>query len=565
MHAINNRVSTIEGGKLDELNIHPVNSSISMTLNQDQLMTTTRLVTGPDLTNSSFSLNGRMYEDVPGRIKDVIIIGVDVFPLHSRVSIWIAFGLTKLYRLDEDPPSLARRGSGSACRSLYGGFVHWIRSNDTLCSTGGSQTHCSTVHELYPASYWPELKVLICVASSHKKSIGSTTGMQRTVNTSQLFQRARCESVKQHELLLLSALRDRDFENFARIAMQESNQLHAVCLDTWPPCIFLTDVSLKLMNWVHLLNRFCGKTVASTGGICLYPYTCETISNNNTRTAGDCLIHSDCALTYRNVTRSLQRTRVQHISVMVYTFHSYARFVISGLSANLFLLSVYSNKVAYTFDAGPNAFLFAEESNVSFLLHLLALCFGTKSCETTLDVPSSDHVYVTDPVDTMAKSLLFRGIKYPVYSRPIDTKSLENSCRISNRCFVLMFEETTGVELTTKAVESATLAFQCVCNVHGIDGLSLGVLGVGDDVTDNVLKEHLEDTAGLLVDRTSGALHTTSASETADGRLGDLLDVIAENLAMTFSSSFPSPLPSIPRPDMMLQARSQQNRSRDPS
>ncbi|OON17200.1 diphosphomevalonate decarboxylase [Opisthorchis viverrini] len=362
-------------GKLDELNIHPVNSSISMTLNQDQvfpllseyiyqLMTTTRLVTGPDLTNSSFSLNGRMYEDVPGRIKDVIIIAQLRARLAGRTNVYphlciesinsfptaaglassasglaaLAFGLTKLYRLDEDPPSLARRGSGSACRSLYGGFVHWIRSNDTLCSTGGSQTHCSTVHELYPASYWPELKVLICVASSHKKSTGSTTGMQRTVNTSQLFQRARCESVKQHELLLLSALRDRDFENFARIAMQESNQLHAVCLDTWPPCIFLTDVSLKLMNWVHLLNRFCGKTV-----------------------------------------------------------------------------------VAYTFDAGPNAFLFAEESNVSFLLHLLALCFGTKSCETTLDVPSSDHVYVTDPVDTMAKSLLFRGIKYPVYSRPIDT------------------------------------------------------------------------------------------------------------------------------------------------
>ena len=64
------------------------------------------------------------------------------------------------------------------------------------------------------------------------------------------------------------------------------------------------------------------------------------------------------------------------------------------------------------------------------------------------------------------------------------------------------------------------------------------MLGVGDGITDHVLQEHLEDTAGLLVDQTGDALHAATASQTADSGLGDSLDVITENLAMTLGASF---------------------------
>jgi hypothetical protein len=56
------------------------------------------------------------------------------------------------------------------------------------------------------------------------------------------------------------------------------------------------------------------------------------------------------------------------------------------------------------------------------------------------------------------------------------------------------------------------------------------VLSVGDGITDDVLKEDLEDTTGLLVDESGDTLDTTAASQTADGGLGDALDVIAEVL-----------------------------------
>ena len=54
--------------------------------------------------------------------------------------------------------------------------------------------------------------------------------------------------------------------------------------------------------------------------------------------------------------------------------------------------------------------------------------------------------------------------------------------------------------LTTEAVEGLALPLEGVDNIHGGDGLPASVLGVGDGVTDDVLKENLEDTAGLLVD-----------------------------------------------------------------
>ena len=65
-------------------------------------------------------------------------------------------------------------------------------------------------------------------------------------------------------------------------------------------------------------------------------------------------------------------------------------------------------------------------------------------------------------------------------------------------------------------------------NRHGRDGLAAGVLGVGDRVADHGLEEDLEDTAGLLVDEAADALDTTTASQTADGGLGDALDVVPQ-------------------------------------
>ena len=98
--------------------------------------------------------------------------------------------------------------------------------------------------------------------------------------------------------------------------------------------------------------------------------------------------------------------------------------------------------------------------------------------------------------------------------------------------------------LAAESVESAALPLEGVDDVHGGDGLSLGVLGVRDGVTDHVLQEGLEDAAGLLVDEARDSLDSATAGQTTDGRLGDALDVVTKDLPVTLGASLSKALAS---------------------
>ncbi len=101
------------------------------------------------------------------------------------------------------------------------------------------------------------------------------------------------------------------------------------------------------------------------------------------------------------------------------------------------------------------------------------------------------------------------------------------------------------LRLSSESVEGASLALEGVDNVHGSDGLAASVLRVGDGVADDVLQEDLEDSSGLLVDEAADALHSSSAGQTANGRLGDSGNVVAQNLAVTLGASLSESLGSL--------------------
>ena len=63
------------------------------------------------------------------------------------------------------------------------------------------------------------------------------------------------------------------------------------------------------------------------------------------------------------------------------------------------------------------------------------------------------------------------------------------------------------------------------------------MLGVGDGVTDDVLEEDLENTSGLFVDEAGDAFDATSSSESSNRGLGDALDVVAHDLAVTLGAA----------------------------
>lgn len=121
----------------------------------------------------------------------------------------------------------------------------------------------SLAEEIAPREHWPEMHALICVASDKKKGTSSTSGMQRTVETSPLLQHRIKEVVPQRMEAITKAIQAKDFESFAKITMKDSNSFHAVCLDTEPPIFYLNDVSKAIIAVVEELNRSNGKVIAA--------------------------------------------------------------------------------------------------------------------------------------------------------------------------------------------------------------------------------------------------------------------------------------------------------------
>ena len=93
------------------------------------------------------------------------------------------------------------------------------------------------------------------------------------------------------------------------------------------------------------------------------------------------------------------------------------------------------------------------------------------------------------------------------------------------------------VYLAAESVESASLSLQSIDDVHGCDGPSLGVLSVGDCVTDDILQENFENTTCLLVDETRDTLDSTTAGQTPDSWLSDALDVVSQDLPVALGAS----------------------------
>ena len=167
--------------------------------------------------------------------------------------------IADLYELQHSPTELsliARQGSGSACRSLLGGYVAW----DHGIRDDGVDSRARLVA---PKSHWPDMRALILVVSAAKKGVSSTTGMQTTVQTSSLFQTRAKEVVPKRMAEMEEAISSKDFETFAKVTMRESNSFHATCLDTDPPIFYLNDISRAAIKAVEETNEKAGRTIAA--------------------------------------------------------------------------------------------------------------------------------------------------------------------------------------------------------------------------------------------------------------------------------------------------------------
>ncbi|NXS58820.1 MVD1 decarboxylase, partial [Brachypteracias leptosomus] len=271
-------------GKRDNDLILPINSSLSVTLHQDQLKTTTTAAASRDFTEDRLWLNGeetdvghprlqaclrevrrlarkRRGEDTapPNLSYKVHVATENNFPTAAGLAssaagyACLVSALARLYGVEGELSEVARRGSGSACRSMLGGFVQWQRGERP-------DGRDSLAQQVAPETHWPELRVLVVVVSGEKKQVGSTAGMQTSVETSPLLKH-RAEVVVPERLALMERhIRERDFEGFGQLTMQDSNQFHATCLDTFPPIFYLNDISRSIIALAHRFNAHHGRT-----------------------------------------------------------------------------------------------------------------------------------------------------------------------------------------------------------------------------------------------------------------------------------------------------------------
>ncbi|PVU92650.1 hypothetical protein BB561_003701 [Smittium simulii] len=322
-------------GKRDSDLILPTNSSLSCTLSQDDLHTKTtirasrlfeadrlwlngveeQVATSKRLSNciaqarafrKELETNSQVVETIATKERPLSewklhIISENNFPtaagLASSASGYAALvqALANLFELTLDQTELSkisRLGSGSACRSMFGGFVEW-RGGE---SPSGEDSYAYCVA---PQSHWPSMHALVLVVSDDKKGTSSTSGMSTTVNTSTLFAERVKSIVPKRLQKIKEAILSHDFSTFAEITMQDSNQFHAVCMDTYPPIFYMNNTSKAIVHLVHLFNSQ------------LHPET--------------------------NAPKGI--------------------------------------RAAYTFDAGPNAVIYAEEQHIKELVQLISYFF----------------------------------------------------------------------------------------------------------------------------------------------------------------------------------------------
>lgn len=277
-------------GKRDETLILPINDSISVTLDPDHLSATTTVAVSPSfekdrmwLNRKEISLSGGRYQNCLKELRNRagvfedekrgIHIGKDDWnKLHVHIDSYnnfptaaglassaagfacLVFSLAKLMNVNEELGQLsaiARQGSGSACRSLYGGFVKWNKGNEM----SGSD---SIAVQLADESHWDDLVIIVAVVSSRQKETSSTSGMRESVETSSLIQHRAKAVVPSRILQMEEAIRNKDFSSFVQLTCADSNQFHAVCLDTSPPIFYMNDTSHRIINLVERWNRHEG-------------------------------------------------------------------------------------------------------------------------------------------------------------------------------------------------------------------------------------------------------------------------------------------------------------------
>ncbi|MBI4181570.1 MAG: diphosphomevalonate decarboxylase [Candidatus Aenigmarchaeota archaeon] len=250
-------------GKRDPALILPYNGSMSMTCEGLQTITTVAfagegqdeiIINDDELRKDEKDIRGhldriRKLAGIQGKAR---IVSETNFPvaagLASSASGLAALTLAAaaaagLQLSPKDLSILARQGSGSACRSILGGFVEWKRGSQP----DGTDSYALQVA---PPQHWPDFRMVACIVSDKAKPVGSRAGMAQTVATCPYYPQWVETATKDLETVRQGIL-TKDFLAVAAAAELNALKMHATMMTTTPPIIYWTPATLEVMHAVR--------------------------------------------------------------------------------------------------------------------------------------------------------------------------------------------------------------------------------------------------------------------------------------------------------------------------
>ena len=250
-------------GKADEDLILPMNNSLSVSL--ERFYTETKVTFSESYTEDTLVLNGETVNAAESkkitRFMDMLraktnttlysyIESENFVPtaagLASSASAYAALASACNEALhlgwsDKELSRLARRGSGSASRSIFGGFVEWEKGYDDTTSYS------------FPidANRWEDdLAMIFVVINNKSKKVSSRAGMSLTRDTSRFYQ-YWLDHVDEDIAAVKEAISRKDFKGLGEVIEANGLRMHATNLGAQPPFTYLVPESYQAMEVVH--------------------------------------------------------------------------------------------------------------------------------------------------------------------------------------------------------------------------------------------------------------------------------------------------------------------------
>lgn len=254
-------------GKRDEVLALPATSSLSLTL--DAFRTTTTVTLTDDLTDVG-TLDGEpMTGGTLDRVHRFLDLVRGLAGSDSRASVTststvptgaglassasgfaaLAGAAAAAYGLDLDPRALsrlARRGSGSASRSVFGGFVVWHAGVDDATSFADPVPGGEAGGALDPA-------MAVVVLDAGPKPVSSREAMRRTVETSPFFG-PWVDATERDVTAMLDAVAAGDLAALGTLAESNALRMHATMLGARPPVRYWTADTVAVLDQVQQLR-----------------------------------------------------------------------------------------------------------------------------------------------------------------------------------------------------------------------------------------------------------------------------------------------------------------------